>query len=94
MDKKRVHELASELYITLTPEDETTFLASFDLFLKRAEFLNLSGIDDVEPLIFPYHRETTFLREDEVSKTPSREEILKNSKNTKGEYISIPKVVK
>lgn len=94
MDRNKVLELASELFITLTPEDEKTLLSVFETFAEDAKLLNIPGIDDVEPLIFPHDRTSTYLREDIVDVGPSREEILKNSKNKKGDYIVIPKVVK
>lgn len=94
MDKKLVHELASELFISLTDEDERMFLEAFSAFEQNAKLLDLPGVDDVQPLVFPFTRVNTYLREDEVLPTPSRDEILKNSKNKKGDYVVIPKVVK
>ena len=61
---------------------------------EDAKLLNIPGVDAVEPLIFPHVKAVTYLREDVVEEGPSREEILKNSKNKKGDYIVIPKVVK
>lgn len=94
MDKKEITKLASELFITLTPEDEETLLQAFLNFAADAKLLAIPGIDNLAPLIFPHDLKATSLREDNVLPGPSREEILKNSKNTKGEYVAIPKVVK
>ncbi len=93
--KNYIRELAKELYITLTPEDERELLAALVIFKEQAEVLGMiPNVDEEEPLIFPYTRKTTYLREDVVEPVPSQAEILKNSKNNDGQFVVIPKVVK
>ena len=93
--KNYIRGLAKELYITLTPEDEKALLAALVVFKEQADVLGqIDNVDEVEPLIFPYSRTTTYLREDIVEPVPSQAEILKNSKNNDGQFVVIPKVVK
>lgn len=93
--KNYIRELAKELYITLTPEDETALLAALVVFKEQADVLGMiDQVDEVEPLVFPYVRRTTYLREDVIEAVPSQAEILKNSKNNDGQFVVIPKVVK
>lgn len=95
MDKKLINELASELYISLTPEEEQEFLKEFDYFLKQAALLaDIENIDETIPLVFPLKVERTYLREDEPEETLPVNEILSNSKNAKDGFVVIPKVVK
>lgn len=95
MDKKLINELASELLISLSEEEANEFTKEFAYFLAQASLLEeIEGIDDVEPLIFPFKNEHTYLREDEVSETPTKEEILENSRNAKDGFVVIPRVVK
>ncbi len=53
----------------------------------------VSGIDESEPLAFPYDVETTYLRED-IAQTPlSVEQVKKNAPHTIDDAIKVPKVV-
>ncbi len=93
--KNYIRGLAKELYITLTPEDEKALLTALVVFKEQADVLGqIDNVDEVEPLIFPYSRTTTYLREDVIEPVPSQAEILKNSKNNDGQFVVIPKVVK
>lgn len=93
--KNYIRELAKELYITLKPEDETELLRALVVFKEQAEVLGeIPNVDEIDPLIFPYARRTTYLREDVVEEVPTQAEILKNSKNNDGQFVVIPKVVK
>lgn len=94
MDKKKILTLADDIFITLTAAEEETVFEAFNTFVEDAKLLDIPGVDDVEPLVFPHERKVTSLREDEVHSELSRTEILKNSKNAKGEYVVVPKVVK
>lgn len=94
MDKKKILTLADEIFISLTTTEEEIVVEAFKRFVEDAKLLDIPSVDDVTPLVFPYNRNVTTLREDEETNDYSREEILKNSTNTQGEYIVIPKVVK
>lgn len=95
MDKKIVKKLASELYISLSPEEEVEFLEQFADFKSQAQFLNdVPGIDQAEPMVFPFNSEKTYLREDEVEETLPVSEILSNAKGAKDGFVIVPKVVK
>lgn len=95
MDKKIIKELASELYISLSVEEEKEFSEQFAYFKAQAALLaNIKNIDDVSPMIFPHNERRTYLREDEVEETLPVDEILSNSKNAKDGFVIVPKVVK
>lgn len=95
MDKKIIRKLASELYISLSLEEEAEFLEQFADFKNQAELLNsVPGIDKAEPMVFPFSSENTYLREDEVEETLPVSEILSNAKGAKDGFVIVPKVVK
>lgn len=95
MDKKIIKELASELYISLTPEEEKEFSEQFAYFKAQAALLErIPHIDDAEVTIFPHVEKRSYLREDEVIETLPVDEILSNSKNAKDGFVIVPKVVK
>ena len=54
----------------------------------------IPGIDDVEPMTFPFDVSIDCLREDIPLQIYSREEILKNAHSKKDDQIELPKVVK
>lgn len=95
MDKKYLQKVANELFIALTDSEADALLVAFKYFSTQAKLLeNIKGIDEAEPLIFPFPVTRAFLREDIVVDTPTSEEILKNSRNAKDGFVIIPKVVK
>ncbi|MFA5485566.1 MAG: Asp-tRNA(Asn)/Glu-tRNA(Gln) amidotransferase subunit GatC [Bacilli bacterium] len=95
MDKKIIKELASELYLSLTPEEEKEFSEQFSYFKAQAALLErIPHIDDVEATLFPHVEKRTYLRDDEVVETLPVDEILSNSKNAKDGFVIVPKVVK
>jgi len=53
----------------------------------------IEGVDDVEPMTFPYEIKTAFLREDVASEPLNRDEALKNAGDVVEGQIRLPKVV-
>ena len=54
---------------------------------------SLPGVDDIEPMTFPYEIKTSYLREDVPSEPLSREDVLKNAGDVSNGQIKVPKVV-
>lgn len=78
----------------MTDEELDRTLIDFNVILDQIDLLSqIDGLDDVEPMIFPYSVYSDYLREDEVEEPLSQEEALKNAKETKDGMIKIPKVV-
>lgn len=95
MEKIDIKKLAREILISLTPEEETEFMAEFAYFIEQFKKLEaLPHIDEVSPMFFPIKEKRDFLREDEPEPLYATKEILGNSKNKKDTFIVIPKVVK
>ena len=54
----------------------------------------IPGIDDAEPMTFPFDNRTSYLREDLIEEPLLKEEVLKNAKDVKDGQICLPKVVR
>lgn len=95
MNKDEIKNLANEILLTLTPEEEAAFAGEFAYFKELAKLLEaLPGIDEKEPLIFPVEITQDYLRPDTPEETPGAKRILQNSKNAKDDFVVLPKVVK
>ena len=71
------------------------FVPLFETILKQMRYISeIPGIDDVEPMTFPFDVSIDCLREDIPLQIYSREEILKNAHSKKDDQIELPKVVK
>lgn len=75
-------------------EEYATLKDEFDILLKQVELIdNVPGIKDYEPMSFPFPLDDSYLREDEVTYSISKEEAFSNCKDYKDECVSVPKVV-
>ena len=54
----------------------------------------IEGVDEVEPMTFPFEVTNSYLREDVPTTPLSKEEALKNAKDVIDGEIAIPRVVK
>ena len=92
--KEVLIEASHKLLFDMTDEELDRTLIDFNVILDQIDLLSqIDGLDDVEPMIFPYSVYSDYLREDEVEEPLSQEEALKNAKETKDGMIKIPKVV-
>ena len=93
--KELLLECAHNLMFDLTDEELDKLLIDFDNIKKQLELIGeVEGIDDVEPMSFPYDVFNVLLREDIPSNPLDKKELLKNSKVVSNGQIKIPKVVK
>lgn len=87
-------ELERKTMIRIQEHEMESFVKEYGLFTNFVEDLNEIDTEGVEPLIYPYDIETSFLREDESIHIINREDALKNAKHVKDYQIQVPKVVK
>ena len=85
--RKLMMEMSDEEYDKLTSDFET-------ITMQMDLIKGIEGVDDVEPMTFPFEVTNDFLRDDVVEETIAKEDALKNSKRKKGDYIVLPRVVK
>ena len=87
-------DAANRLLFDMSEEEYQTLLAEFSILTKQMETIGkIEGLDDYEPMTFPFECETTYLREDEPTEPLSREEALSNAGSVLDNQIKLPKVV-
>ena len=90
-----IKESAEKLMFKLSEEEIENLVEEFDIIVKQMELIgDIPGVDDVEPMTFPFDVTNTFLREDVASRPVERDELLKNASDVKDGQIKLPKVVK
>lgn len=95
IDKKSLQELANDIYLDIKEEEMEDLSNGFNMLLKHVDQLSLiKDIDKQEVMIFPFNVETTSLREDVVTLTSSKEEVLLNAPSEYAGQFKLPKVVK
>ena len=97
MDEKRetLIRLAAERLLFDLSEEECRILSkeAAELEDSMEEAAKIEGLDDYEPMFFPFECESAALREDEPVTPLSVEEALSNAGETVEGMIRVPKVV-
>ena len=94
INKDILKEISLKLMFEMKEEQYDTLLKEFDLIIKQMNLIGeIKGVDDVEPMTFPFDVTNDYLREDKVEDNLSQEEALKNSKSIENGQIVLPKVV-
>ena len=94
MDKKTLEVLASKLMFTMNEEEYDTLSDEFKVILKQMDLIGkIDGINEVEPLIYPFPLDNVMMREDKVVDEMNIDDILANSGDTLYNQVKVPKVV-
>jgi len=94
MNKETLVMLANKLMFTMKDSEYDTLLDEFDVILKQMDLIGkIDGIEDVEPMVYPFELNDVCLREDEVSEELEIDDILANSGSTLYNQVKLPKVV-
>lgn len=94
MDKETLVMLANKLMFTMDDSEYDTLLDEFDTILKQMDLIGkIKGIENVEPMVYPFELNNVSLREDEVMEELEIDEILTNSGSTLYNQVKLPKVV-
>lgn len=87
-------DAANRLLFDLSDEQYKTLFEEFQILKKQMEKIGeIKGLDQYEPMTFPFDCSTSFLREDEATLPLSAQDVLKNAGNAKDGQIKLPKVV-
>lgn len=87
-------DASSRLLFDMTEEEYETLLEEFKILTKQMDMIGkIEGLENYEPMTFPFDCETDYLREDEASEPLSREEALANAGSVLDNEIKLPKVV-
>lgn len=89
-----VDSYADKLLIGLTPEENKMVLDEFDIIDKNLDLVTkIPNISEVEPMTHCLDDFEYNLREDVIEKSVPIEDLLRNSDETDGDEVQVPKVV-
>ena len=92
--KEKLKDYASKLMLDMDDAGYDRTLKEFETVEKHMALIGeIDGIENVEPMTFPYVIYHATLREYETKDTLTNEEVLANSKDTKANQVKVPKVV-
>ena len=91
--KEMINDYADKLLIGLTEEETNTLVSEFEVIEARMNLINnIDGINDVEPMHFPFMIEPN-IRDGKEIVNDKVEDLLKNSDKISEREIEVPKVV-
>ncbi len=89
-----IQDASSRLLLDLSKEECETLLRELSALKQQMDAIaQIEGIDEREPMTFPFDCATSDLREDEPEKPLSVEEALANAGSCEDNQIKLPKVV-
>ena len=91
--KELVDSLAEKLLIGLTEEENQMVLDEFAIIDENLGKLEIDGLENVEPMTHCLDDFYCNLREDIAEESIPIEDLLRNSDQTEGREIEVPKVV-
>ena len=87
-------DAADRLMLDMSEEEYQTLYQEFGILTKQMETIGkIEGLEDFEPMTFPFDVTTSVLREDDPVEPLSREDALRNAGSTLDGQIKLPKVV-
>ena len=94
MNKETLVMLANKLMFTMEDCEYDTLLEEFDIMIKQMDLIGeIKGIENVEPMVYPFTLEDRCLREDTVVDELEIDDILSNSGSNLYNQVKVPKVV-
>ena len=94
MNKETLVMLANKLMFTMEDSEYDTLLEEFDAMIKHMDLIGkIDGIENVEPMTYPFMLNDVCLRDDVVSEELEIDEILTNIGDTLYNQVRLPKVV-
>ena len=87
-------DAANRLLFDMSEEEYQTLYEEFQILTKQMETIGkIEGLENYEPMTFPFPCETSFLREDEAVEPLDPKVALSNAGSTLDGQIKLPKVV-
>ena len=95
INKEVLKVAADRIMLDLDEEQYDSLIVELKGICQMVDAIKeLPGIDDVEPMTFPFDNRTSHLRDDVTEEPLPKEETLKNAHDVKDGQIRLPKVVK
>lgn len=94
VNKEILKTAANNIFFDMSDSEIETLLDEFKIVQKQMELIGtIKGLDEVEPMTFPFDVTIDYLREDEPGEPLSKNDAIKNAGSTKDGQIKLPKVV-
>ena len=94
ISKDKLKTYANKLMFDMDDSEYETLQNEFETILKQMDLIGeIQGIQDVEPMTFPFAIEEVTLREDSNSRCIEIEDALSNCHGKKGNEVKVPRVV-
>ena len=94
VNKEILKEAASKMLFNMSEEEYDTLLEEFEILTQQMELISsIPGVDEVEPMTFPFDCSNSYLRDDVIGEQLSVEQALGNAKDVIDGQIRLPKVV-
>ena len=93
-DKAYFRKLANGIMLDVNDDEISDLQQEFEVLTKQIQLIDKVATEGVEPMVYPFEEETSFLREDEVGHVLSQQEALENAKSVRAGHVHVPKVVK
>ena len=92
--KEVLVDAANRLLFSMSDEQYDTLMKEFGVLTKLMGAIGeIEGLENYEPMTFPFECTTDFLREDEALEPLPREVALENAGNVQDNQVKLPKVV-
>lgn len=95
VNKEVLKTAANKLMFDMSEEQYDNLLNEFDTIISQMKLIgDIEGVDDAEPMTFPFDVTNNYLREDVASSPLNRDEALRNAKDVVDGQIRLPRVIK
>ncbi|MCP4336323.1 MAG: hypothetical protein GY679_00535 [Mycoplasma sp.] len=91
---KKLEEIAYTLKLKPSKDVLDSLRHDSEEIIKNLNMLKEIDVTNIEPMFRIDEKPILFLREDIIEKTFTPEQVIKNSDSSKGNFITITKVVK
>lgn len=94
IEKEKLEEYAEKLMFRIKEEEYETLQKEVNKMVKQMDLIGeIKGIEDVEPMVFPFVSYEAKWREDKVKDELEVDEALVNAKDVLRNQVRVPKVV-
>ena len=93
-DKAYFQRLAAGIMLDVNDDEVEDLKGEFDVLTQQIQLFDKVDTEGVEPMVYPFEEETSFLCEDEVTHVLTQEEALRNAGSVRAGHVHVPKVVK
>ncbi len=95
VNKDMLKDVAHSLMFDMSEEEYDLLEEEFQTILKQMSLIHeIKGVENVEPMTFPFVVYSSYLRKDVPTETLDKEEALGNAKDVVENQIRIPRVIK